>query len=91
MPGPSYEAIYRAGEQFGIRKLGIHAYMMNHTENGFPQAYYHFPYPWGEDKGFLEFLSSMGGAIGATTCCGAAWVPIFLCATGIPSSSVGQP
>jgi len=30
--------------------------MMNHTEDGFPQAYYHFPYPWGEDPGFVAFM-----------------------------------
>jgi glycine cleavage system aminomethyltransferase T len=58
---PIYNAIFKAGEQFGIRKLGHHTYMMNHTEDGFPQAYYHFPYPWFEDKGFGEFLHKMGG------------------------------
>jgi len=58
---PVYNAIFKAGEQFGIRKLGHHTYMMNHTEDGFPQAYYHFPYPWFEDKGFGEFLQKMGG------------------------------
>ncbi len=63
---PVYDAIFKAGEAFGIRKLGMHAYMMNHTEDGFPQAYYHFPYPWGEDRGFMEFLSSLGGIIGAS-------------------------
>jgi len=63
---PVYNAIYKAGEQFGIRKLGMRAYMMNHTEDGFPQAYYHFPYPWGEDKGFMDFLSSMGAVIGGS-------------------------
>ena len=53
---PVYNAIFKAGEKYGIRKLGHHAYMMNHTEDGFPQAYYHFPYPWEEDKGFVDFL-----------------------------------
>jgi len=63
---PVYKAILKAGEPFGIRKLGMRAYMMNHTEDGFPQAYYHFPYPWAEDKGFMEFLSQMGGVIGGS-------------------------
>jgi glycine cleavage system aminomethyltransferase T len=58
---PIYNAILKAGEPFGIRRLGHHAYMMNHTEDGFPQAYYHFPYPWFEDKDFSEFLKKMGG------------------------------
>jgi glycine cleavage system aminomethyltransferase T len=61
---PIYATILKAGEPFGLRRLGIHAYMMNHTENGFPQAYYHFPYPWGEDKGFKEFLAKSGAALG---------------------------
>jgi glycine cleavage system aminomethyltransferase T len=59
-----YNAIYEAGVPLGIRKLGYRAYMMNHTENGFPQAYYHFPYPWGEDKGFVEYLEKIGGGLG---------------------------
>jgi len=56
---PIYEIIYKAGEPLGIRKLGYHTYMMNHTEDGFPQAYYHFPYPWEEDEGFSKFLDSV--------------------------------
>jgi glycine cleavage system aminomethyltransferase T len=61
---PVYNAILKAGESFGIRRLGIRAYMMNHTEDGFPQAYYHFPYPWAEDKGFADFLAKFGGTLG---------------------------
>ena len=61
---PVYRAIFEAGEPFGIRRLGHRAYMMNHTENGFPQAYYHFPYPWREDKDFAEYVTKIGGAIG---------------------------
>jgi glycine cleavage system aminomethyltransferase T len=40
----AYDAIYQAGKPFGIRRLGWHAYMMNHTEDGFPQSGYHFDY-----------------------------------------------
>jgi len=61
---PVYRAVFEAGEPFGIRRLGHRAYMMNHTENGFPQAYYHFPYPWREDKQFAEYVTKIGGAIG---------------------------
>lgn len=57
---PVYTAIYGAGQEFGIRRLGHHAYMMNHTEDGFPQAYYHFPYPWDEDTAFSGFLDNIG-------------------------------
>ena len=51
-----YNAIYAAGEAFGIKKLGFQAYQLSHTEDGFPQGFMHFSYPWGEDKGFMEFL-----------------------------------
>jgi glycine cleavage system aminomethyltransferase T len=51
-----YNAILEAGAEFGIRRLGQRAYMMNHTEDGFPQAYYHFTYPWREDRDFMRFL-----------------------------------
>jgi glycine cleavage system aminomethyltransferase T len=56
-----YRAIFTAGKECGIRKLGQIAYMMNHTEDGFPQAYYHFPYPWYEDSAFAEYLDKRGG------------------------------
>ena len=36
-----YDAIYQAGKPFGIRRHGWHTYMMNHTEDGFPQFNYH--------------------------------------------------
>jgi glycine cleavage system aminomethyltransferase T len=52
-----YEAIMSAGEAFGITKLGLKAYQMNHTEDGFPQSFVHFPVAWGEDPGFLQFLN----------------------------------
>ena len=37
-----YEAIWKAGQKYNMKKLGYHAYMMNHTENGFPQYMLHF-------------------------------------------------
>ena len=58
---PVYSAVFNAGRAYGIRKLGMRAYMMNHTEDGFPQAYYHFPYPWGEDKAFAQWVIKNGG------------------------------
>ena len=60
---PVYNAVLKAGEPFGIRRLGAHAYMLNHTEDGFPQAYYHFTYPWAEDKAFAEYISKAGDAL----------------------------
>ena len=57
-----YGAIWEAGRGRGLQKLGQVAYMLNHTEDGFPQAYYHFPYPWYEDAGFAEYLNVRPGA-----------------------------
>ncbi|TYC83640.1 hypothetical protein FXB42_15415 [Acetobacterium wieringae] len=50
----------KAGGAFGIKKLGFWAYQLSHTEDGFPQGFMHFPYPWGEDKGFMEFMKMPG-------------------------------
>jgi len=57
-----YNGIWKAGQDFGIKKLGQVAYMMNHTEDGFPQANYHYPYPWYKDPKFKEFLDARPGA-----------------------------
>lgn len=51
-----YNAIMAAGEPFALTKLGWHAYQMNHTEDGFPQSFVHFPPAWAEDRGFMAFL-----------------------------------
>jgi glycine cleavage system aminomethyltransferase T len=51
-----YNAIWEAGQAFGLLKLGWRAYQLNHTADGFPQSFVHFPVPWGHDKGFLAFL-----------------------------------
>ncbi len=55
-----YNALMNAGESFGITKLGFLAYQLNHTEDGFPQSFMHFPYAWGEDPGLLQFLKMPG-------------------------------
>jgi glycine cleavage system aminomethyltransferase T len=55
-----YAAIWAAGQPLGMRKLGSRAYLMNHTEDGFPQAYMHYPYPWFEDPGFAAWLDQRG-------------------------------
>jgi glycine cleavage system aminomethyltransferase T len=51
-----YQGIFDAGQSFGLVKLGRTAYTMNHTENGFPQLYVHFPAPLHEDAGFRQYL-----------------------------------
>jgi len=56
-----YNTIWKAGQNYGMKKLGQVAYMCNHTEDGFPQANYHFPYPWYEDPKFSEWLHRFPG------------------------------
>lgn len=57
---PVYEMLIKAGEKYGLRKLGTPAYNMTHWENGFPQAYLDFPLPWFEHEGFAAWLREKG-------------------------------
>ncbi|WP_220187075.1 hypothetical protein [Pseudonocardia pini] len=57
---PVYEAIMAAGEEYGTRRMGVQAYMCQHTEGGFGQAYYHFPLAWGDDEKLQAFFASLG-------------------------------
>ncbi len=50
-----YQALVDAGAAFGLEKLGLTAYRMNHTPGGFPQAFVHFPVAWGDDQGFTAW------------------------------------
>ena len=49
-----YDAIWQAGQDFGIRKLGSRSYPMNHAENGFPQYGVHFQTP--HDREIMEYV-----------------------------------
>ena len=51
-----YSAILEAGQEFGIKRLGFHAYMMDHTENGFPQCGLHFYWDYRGLPGFHEWM-----------------------------------
>ena len=56
-----YDKIWKAGESFGAKKLGINAYnLMNHTEAGFPNIHIHYPLPWYEsdDEGLEQFCDN---------------------------------
>jgi glycine cleavage system aminomethyltransferase T len=55
-----YNAVLAAGRDFGLRRLGFRAYLMNHTEDGFPQAFMHFPHPWLEDSDVLGYQTNIG-------------------------------
>ncbi|MCD8013723.1 MAG: hypothetical protein LUG99_11195 [Lachnospiraceae bacterium] len=39
---PVYEEIIRVGKNYDLKRLGMISYMLNHTENGFPQLGKHF-------------------------------------------------
>jgi glycine cleavage system aminomethyltransferase T len=53
-----YRAIWGTGKTQGMKKLGLRSYMLNHTEDGFPQAYLHFLYPWYQDAKFAAWLEN---------------------------------
>lgn len=53
-----YNEIMRVGEPYGLKRLGIKAYMCNHTENGFPQSFEHFLSDYESDPQMVEFLSA---------------------------------
>jgi len=50
-----YYAIYRAGQDFGIQRLGWRAYFVNHIEGGFPQAGWTFFTAAIQDEKFREW------------------------------------
>lgn len=54
-----YSKIWEAGQEFGIKKMGFVAYVMQHTEGGFPNINLHYPMPWFEsDPGLAEYLTA---------------------------------
>lgn len=55
---PVYSALLAAGEAHDIKRLGLRAYGLNHTENGFAQAFLHFLPAYTEDPDFLAYLGT---------------------------------
>ncbi len=57
--GPKiYDAVYRAGQEFGIERLGWGTYLVNHVEGGFPQVTWTFiPVPGIPDEAARTFIS----------------------------------
>jgi glycine cleavage system aminomethyltransferase T len=52
-----YEAIWEAGNgEYKLKKVGYLAYMLNHTEDGYPQYPYHFDYATNDDKDYVNWL-----------------------------------
>jgi glycine cleavage system aminomethyltransferase T len=53
---PIFNQIMKAGNKYGICRLGTPAYNMTHWECGFPQAFLDFPFAWFEHEGFAKWL-----------------------------------
>ncbi|MGO2750424.1 MAG: hypothetical protein ACTIA6_10280 [Pseudoclavibacter sp.] len=51
-----YRALLQAGQDIEIKRLGLRAYGLNHTQNGFAQSYLHFLPAYTEDPDFMNFL-----------------------------------
>jgi len=49
--GPAiYDAVYRAGQEYGIERLGWGTYLCNHVEGGFPQSTWTFISAMGAER-----------------------------------------
>ena len=59
--GPEiYDAIFRAGKDLGIQRLGWATYLVNHVEGGFPQMNWQFASAAYGVPGYREFLEGIG-------------------------------
>ena len=63
-----YDAVYRAGQEFGIERLGWGTYLVNHVEGGFPQITWTFiPVPGVPDEmarvAFIEQFFKISGSV----------------------------
>jgi glycine cleavage system aminomethyltransferase T len=58
-----YQALMAAGQPFNLVRLGMRAYGMNHTENGFAQAFIHFLPAWAQDEDFMDYLNGKYDAL----------------------------
>ena len=57
--GPEvFDAVYRAGEPFGIERLGWQTFPVNHVEGGFPQLFWTFTSGLYDDPGYLAFADA---------------------------------
>ena len=59
--GPTvYDAVYKTGRPLGIKRLGWRAYVVNHTEGGFPQLSCTFT---ASCTAYPEFMSKFGATV----------------------------
>lgn len=52
----AYDAIYQTGKEYGMKRLGIRTYSVNHAEGGFPQGNCSFMYALNFDEGYWKML-----------------------------------
>ncbi|WP_368292638.1 aminomethyl transferase family protein [Dehalobacter sp. TBBPA1] len=65
-----YNRVLEAGKPLGLKRIGFRSYLMNHTEDGFPQFVIHFTHPWiVEDENFVAKLKKRGDVIRCNTVC----------------------
>lgn len=53
-----YHAVVRAGDGFGLERLGWRSYLVNHIEGGFPQLIWTFWTPANENPDYMEYMRS---------------------------------
>jgi glycine cleavage system aminomethyltransferase T len=53
-----YDAVFRAGQDLGIQRLGWRTYLVNHVEGGFPQVAWTFASAGVSEPGFLDFMAA---------------------------------
>jgi glycine cleavage system aminomethyltransferase T len=59
--GPEiYDAVFEAGQDLGIQRLGWRTYLVNHVEGGFPQMNWTFYSAADLDPGYLQFVAASG-------------------------------
>ena len=59
--GPAiYDAVFRAGKDLGIQRLGWRTYLVNHVEGGFPQMNWTFASAADLDPGYNAFVAASG-------------------------------
>lgn len=61
-----YGAIWEAGQEYGIRKLGCVNYCRNHTQAGYPNQFIHYWYPYLSTSDQMTEYMKNGKFVGAT-------------------------
>lgn len=61
-----FDAVVRAGDGFGLERLGWRTYTVNHIEGGFPQTIWTFFSAAQDDAGYRQYMTDIGlGDFGA--------------------------